>query len=711
MPTSRIKPRQIAELPISWLSEGRLRASILLRHSSASSDKLSGFFDLMSSERLSPKRLSELSTLQGYNDELLEKASKDYLRCVLAKSVSNVYRNTTNRYRNESARKQFFVKLLEVFEACLLSDSADASSKLQAVSEADRVVSWVKSEFDRLIDQRYDINSEHDAKLFAARAEFGRDLKQLEEITGCSWRESERFNKSLSVTSVFPSGLVENQNTWRWGTQWYPDIGVLNINPPMLFMDTIRRGLVAREVAVLLSPRILDRMPDAPRALCEQSEYLAYRLLESTNEKELWSQARHGPRQVTRLTSQALIDFFQYYEMMVGPLLYRELWSRLKEFGTARMTIADYNIIFNTLASRPTRHAFTSGELRLLNLLAKRPDIRAGEAARTLRLSIPTTMKALRDLARNAGLRFTVIVDMRRLGLVEHLALINSDRVGDLLRILSRFPFCRQVFRTYGSSDLFCVFDIPTEHSGFTREFLGDMTSKGLTSDFKLVTLEVDLQAVNFGRYDALDGRWNVHWDSWGINLRESLARDQPDVILSYQEERCRLDKLDLRILSSLQLDCRMPYAAIGRSLGVSGAYAGRKIERMARERVFRYAVWPLKIGAEDWGIVSLSCSNSVASILAKYLSDLPAWRGGLVSGDFSGLAAIVWTPSGEMKQFFKAIDDRLIRNGKAEARCFSTVGEWIIARWLPVDPYPWDLANENGDWIFDENRYRSLVA
>ena len=80
------------------------------------------------------------------------------------------------------------------------------------------------------------------------------------------------------------------------------------------------------------------------------------------------------------------------------------------------------------------------------------------------------------------------------------------------------------------------------------------------------------------------------------------------------------------------------------------------------------------------------------------------------MTGDFEGLLAMVWAPSGEMKQCFKAIDDRLIRNGNVKAESINSVGEWVIARWLPVDAYPWDLVNEKGEWIFDEATYQSLL-
>jgi hypothetical protein len=80
------------------------------------------------------------------------------------------------------------------------------------------------------------------------------------------------------------------------------------------------------------------------------------------------------------------------------------------------------------------------------------------------------------------------------------------------------------------------------------------------------------------------------------------------------------------------------------------------------------------------------------------------------VHGDIDGLLAMVWSPSGELKQLFKAIDDRLIRNNHAQAECLNSVGEWVIARWLPVEPYPWDLSGDHGEWQFDEERYLALL-
>ncbi len=713
MSKSRAQLKEFGSLPIAWLSDGRLRTSILLRQEAARKGRSQEALRYLLHERFSPHVVvSHFPKLSEPDSEMLTRASDDYLRCVLAKSISEVYRKITPKYRNEAARKQFFKRLFEIAEALHLSESTQRLREVIAPSQMDDAMMWVHSEFERLAGEKVDLASEYSSRLTSARVEFKSIMRQLENLIGINWQQSERYRGTLIINSFFPPSLTESEETWRWGAQWYPEEGILNLNPPLLFFDIFRRGVLAREAAILLSPLNLENMPDAPRVLCEQAEYLAYRLFERKNDRELWSESRHGLRQKTRFRGHELVEFFEFYEMMVGDSIYKEIWSRLKEFGTARLTITDYYVMLNTLASRPTNPKFDETELRLLDLLSKRPDVRPGEAARLIGVSIPTAMKAIRDLSRKAGLRFTIIADMKRLGLVENLVLLNTSKQAEVLRVLTRFPFCRQVFRAYGTFDLLSVFDIPAERTEFTQDFLHRMVARDLVRNYKMLNLNRDLQAVNFDHYDPVQKRWDIHWDTWGVTLREDLSAGE-SVNLDYpgESERFRFDRLDLNILSNLQVDCRTPFSTMARSLGVSGAYIGKKVARMMREHLLRYALWPLKIGAEDWGVVGLSCSKETASVLARHVSELPAWRGGIVSGDFNGILAIVWAPNGELKQLFKAIDDRVVRTGFAHVECLNAVGEWVLARWLPVEPEPWQLCTEDGKWLFDEQRYHSLLS
>jgi DNA-binding Lrp family transcriptional regulator len=715
MVKAEAQPKQVTRLPIAWLSDGMLKTSILLRHDAARTGKISEALNHLLQEKFSADRTLALFPSLGRSDTtVIEAASEDYSRCMLAEAVAEVYRKITPKYRNEAARRQFFKRLSDTAEAIHLSESnVRLREILSADSREDDVSTWVSLELQRLHKQKIDLASAYTAKLNGARVEFAAALRQLEHLVGITWPESDHYRSSLRICSFFPPGIVENENSWRWGSQWYPQEGVLNLNPPILFIDPIRRGVLIREAGCLLSPRNMDDMGHRGGLdLCEQSEYLAYRLFERKTDKEFWAEARHGMRQKTKFRAHELIDFFHYYEMMVGDSLYRELWSRLREFGDTKLTFSDYLNVFSSLASRPADPRFDEEELQLLDLLCKRPNVGAGDAARLLGVSIPTAMKAIRDLSKKAGLSFTILVDMQKIGFIEHLVAISTTKSTKVLSILSRFPYCRQVFRTYGSFELFCVCDLPYEHDDFAEKFLSRMTERELISSYKLLHLQRDLQSVSFGGYDKKRRRWDVHWDSWGLSLRESLTRSEPLFAEGPSENLgFQLDKLDLNILSSLQINCRTPFSVIGRTLGVSGAYIGRRVTKMAQQGLFRYAVWPMKIGAEDWGMLGVSCSKKVAGILAQSLSKLPAWRGGIVDGAFEGLLAIVWCPNGELKQLFKAMDDRLVKTGLARAECLNSVGEWAIARWLPVDPDdPWKLFGEDGKWLFDEHHYMALL-
>lgn len=709
---SKAKLNQAANLSITWLSGGVFKTSILLKEEAVVTGKTQEALTHLLQEKFSTERaLAAFPSLSKPGSELILAASDDYSRCILAKAIAEVYRNMTPKYRNEAARKQLFKKLADTVEAIHLSES---NTRLREVfstsSNEDDVRTWVSLEVERLTREKVDLASEYATRLNGARVEFANALRQCEQLVGIKWSDADHFTRSPRTCSFFPPGLSENENTWRWGTQWYPKEEVLNINPPILFFDPLRRGVLIREAASLLSPRNLETLV---RELCEQSEYLAYKLFERKTDREFWAEARHGLRQKTRFRANELIEFFHFYEMMVGDSLYRELWSRLREFGGAKLTFADYLTVFNSLASRPTDPKFSEQELRLLDLLCKRPNVGAGEAARLLGVSIPTAMKTIRDLTKKAGLSFTILVDMQKIGFIEHLVVIETSNSTEVLRILSRFPYCRQVFRTYGSFDLFCVWDLPREHDEFAERYLSRMNERGLIGSYKLLELQRDLQSVNLRSYDVEKRRWDVHWDSWGIDLRENLA--MPGQVLmveaSSENRAVEMDKLDLNILSSLQINCRTPFSVIGRTLGVSGAYVGRRVSKMGQQVLFRYAVWPMKIGAEDWGMLAISCPRKIAATFAQSLSRLPAWRGGFVTGAFEGLLAIVWCPNGELKQFFKAVDDRLIKTGLARAECLNSIGEWAIARWLPVDPDdPWKLFGEDGKWTFDEDRYMALL-
>jgi DNA-binding MarR family transcriptional regulator len=643
-----------------------------------------------------------------------ERAALDYCRLHLARAIGSALTGLTPRYRNEAARNNFLKQLASVCRGIHLSSADVAVGHFAELQTGDPLNETVKQNFQRSLLEPRSLSQDFKQKTQRLNAEMDALLDAAEELTGSDRRTSERYVPNLGVTSFFDPSVLEDERVFNWGANYDRSSGSLILNPSIVLIPALRHGVLGREAVLLLTPPVMERVDTAAgsRAMFEQAEYLAYKIMDSKAEKQFWFHARHGLRRGTLIRADELLDFFQYYEMLVGPNLYRELWARLREMHQANLTLADYRIIFHTLASRPTKPKFEPKELQLLSLLVRQPDISPGNAARAMKTSIPTAAKMISDVTLKASLLFTALIDVPSLGLREFLFQLRAANYGETTRVLARIPFCRQLYRTYGSADLFGVIDVPPAHSSFVDELFSAMRSKGLISEALVAEARASHQSVNFDAFDLESGAWNLHWDTLGVSLRDELrkAAQSTDNLEGLAPEKFKVEMIDFRIMDALNADCRKPFADIARSLGVSGAYVGQRIRRMRAQSVYRPAVWPLKTGAEDLGLLWIECEQKIAQSLVGFLGGMPSWRGSSVNGALSGLVALVWIPNGELKQFFKLIDDRVVREGFSKRCTFQSVGEWLLGRWLPVGPHPHQLLKEDGTWEFDRSKYISLI-
>ncbi len=649
------------------------------------------------------------SHLEGHR---LEQAAQDYYRCVLARASMRTFQKMVPKFRNQAARSNLFGKLSSALEDVHLSRERPSLFSTVATEELDDVGKIMHAEFWGLVKAGYDPEEELEPSIATARKEYARYVSQLEALTDTRWEQSDRYLPKLKLVSFFDPFIEDKEDTMRWGVSLYCNLSLLNINPSLLYFDPLRRAVVAREAAAMLSPRSMDRMEMGARVICEQSDYLAYKLLENKYEKELWTHARHGRRKATRARGKELVDFFQTYEMLVGDGLYRELWSRLGQVAGSSLKRSDYLFIFETLAARPTWPKFEPNEIQLLRLLARRPDIGSREVARFLKLSIPTATRLLENVSKKAGLLFTTVVNVRKLGLQAHWVFMSTNRESDVRSVLTRFLYCRQLYRSYGSMDLFAVVDAPQGRESFLDRFLARMKETGLINSFQKSKVIRNFQNISFENYDEAAGKWNVRWDIWKITLRDALrqANEQP---AGYQNELSTLafNKMDLDVLDNLNENCRKSFSEVGRNLKVTGAYVGQRVRRLLDAEAFKPAIWPLKLGAEDWGLFVIQCDQKVARTLVPFLDELPGWRGALLEGDYSGIAGLVWVPTGELKLFFKALDDAVIREGFASRSLLQAVGEWLLGRFLPVGPEGLNLFSDSDGWMLNEDAFMSLVS
>ena len=640
------------------------------------------------------------------------KPAADYFRCYLSKAISNVMTHLTPRYKNEAARKEFFTKLAEITEAIHLNVSNDRIIDLFGRRDSEKLTEAILKEAMTLAGSSFDLNEEIRQRLTTARHELSEFISSAENLLGVRWERSEKYDERLMLVSFFDPWHSENEGTERWGAVCYSNPTTVNVNPPVMFFNALRRCVIAREAVNLLTPRIADSV----YRLYEQSEYLAAKLLQDKYEKEFWLLARHGLREVTRKDMVGdLADFFSYYEMFVGDDLYKQAWSRLEEMTRLSLQlsrVSDYARILDTIAARPVRVQLAKKEIELFRVLSSKPGMPISELARRIGSSIPTTSKIMQRLTQKACLRFFTNTNDRTLGLEEFLFLMRTSRPDRLPPVLWRIPYCRDIYRVYGQTDYFVVMNIPEGKRGFVERFRSALIDRDLASEIVSLVAKEDFTNMSFQYYDSDESLWHVHWDSWGATLakvlKEKQALGQAQTI-QHEVEKVRFDKLDLQIMEKLHYNCRSSYSEIGKALGVSGAYVSRKINRLLKNMVFRPVVKPFKIAAEEYGLVTISCESAFVQPLVEFFSKLPAWRGAAVRGDFNGLLAQIGVPSGELNQLFMVLDDCLVKTHLATCS-FNVIGSVVgtrssLRRWLPIDLYSRDEG-----WKFDESTYLHTI-
>jgi DNA-binding Lrp family transcriptional regulator len=631
----------------------------------------------------------------------------DYFRCYLSKATCNVMARLTPRYKNEAARNEFFTELVTITEAIHLSES---NHRIVGIFENrdSKVTDTVLREVKTLAKSYFDPNEEIRQKLAVARRELSEFILSAENLLGVKWEKSEKYDEKLMLVSFFDPWYFENEKTEKWGVVYYINPTTMNVAPPVMCSGALRRSVIAREAVNLLTPCIAD----SAYRLYEQSEYLATKLLKDKYEKEFWLLARHGLREETKKdVAGNLVDFFSYYEMFVGDDLYKQAWSRLAEMTRLSAPlgrVSEYGRILDAIAARPVRVQLTQGEIALFTVLSERPNMPLSEIARRIGTSIPTATKLLQRLTQKACLRFSAQPDDRALGLEEHLLLIKTPRANRLPPVLWRIPYCRDIYRLYGSMDYFVVLNVPEGKGSFIRKLESTLEDCDLVSDFTSCEATNDFSNLSFEYFDPNESIWHVHWDSWGAGLAKGITEGQTlalDQTFHRKVEKIHFDMLDLQILERFMYNSRSSYSEIGKALGVTGAYVSRKVHRLLGNRVFRAIAKPWKIGAEEYGLITIRCENRYVEPLVVSLNKLPAWRGAAVKGDFEGLFAQVGVPSGEVNQLFMIVDDRLIKTRVAECS-FNVVGLWSsLRRWIPITLYTRDEG-----WKFEENRYLSLV-
>ncbi|MBS7644204.1 winged helix-turn-helix transcriptional regulator [Candidatus Bathyarchaeota archaeon] len=636
-----------------------------------------------------------------------EELAVDYFHCILGKAFSEIFRKRVPKLRNERARTLFLLTLTGLYEIAHRPLSAEALSTFlgQKTDEAKEVAYAVVEEANHLVDRKWLPELELPSCLEKAQSEFIRYVEDMEELTGCKRGSVGKYQEDPQVCSFFDPWYLEEAKTMWWGVQYYPIINVLNVQPQYLYFDSLRRGLLAREAARLFSPRILDKM----ERVYEQADYCAYRILENPFEKELWIHARHGLRTESKAFDG--IHFYEEWESIIGNNFIKLLFSRMKSISRFRASLefAEYEAIVDALALKPKPAKINENELKILRLLCNDPWTSLTKIAQKTGLTVPTVEKIFHELWIRANIWFSVLVDRTRIGIPSYLAIIHTKpgKVGKVSELVWDTPYCGRIYRMYSPPSLLAHFNIPTGYEWFLNQQLSLLNRADLTEGHHILRIEDSYYNFNLRYYDPKTARWSIPWDEWGLWLKEFLCGKSWFLILHGEEEKktteqVKVDKNDLQILNYLRLNSRMPNSEIGRILGISGAYVGQKIRRLLNLGIIKPTIGSYRVGLDEAAFVVFDCYEDTLRAVAVALNELPMWQGFRVSGDFDGLAALIFVPTGELEELFNAFHEYLIEPGLVN-RCFlNMVEKWTGKRREP----PVELFSNESGWLFEGEKY-----
>ena len=662
-----------------------------------------GFYEPKDYAKISPSLIPAIT-----RDDSIKKASFDYGKCLLAKAMSVCFENSVSKFKNLAARRRFLINVANLSEVLHLESWDLLETRLDGFETG--ASNPFMSQVNMLLDQEWNPEGELPRKLDKAQGELSEYMKAMEVLTGFAKGGIGKEVEGLQVVSFHDPWQLENEGTKFWGTAFYPILNVLNIQPPYLYFDALRRGLIAREAARLFQHSALDRI----EWIYEQSDYCAYKILEGDVAGDFWIFARHGLRKESKE-----FDGTGYYarrESIVGTEFLKEVFSRINSVAKFRPYIGDteYQTILDMLALKPRKVKIDDVELKILETLAASPRASLTAISQRIGFTAPTTKRMIDELNRKTNLWFSVLVDINRIGLSEYFLLLKvipgkEKLVADLFW---EIPYCTKIHKTFGPMNLCIQFDLPPAAEDYLQQYLNQLRRRYLVENHALCKVKDQYYNINFRYYDANKSGWDVHWDEWGLWVKEFLFEKGWYYALYEAAKKKKetklqagLDKLDLQIVNRLILDARSSYTEIGRNLGITGVYVGQKTNRMMNQGIIQPIMGSYRIGLDEVALVAIDCDEDTTKALAVALNELPLWQGVAVTGNLEGLISMIFVPTGDIEQLFHIIDSYIIQTGVAKKCWLHMVGKWVSRRrslrWLPTELY-----SERKGWIFEGEQY-----
>ena len=208
--------------------------------------------------------------------------------------------------------------------------------------------------------------------------------------------------------------------------------------------------------------------------------------------------------------------------------------------------------------------------IRILSTMAKVGPRNLLKVSRLTGIPFTTIYHRIAQIESKSDQVARLLPNVARLGMVRIVLLVAAkpgleDTVTEALRIPN---YWRVVERCEGVFTHHSIQIIPVKFLKEFREFISTMQAMNLIKSYRIIQTGDSYPIFpDFTNYSSASGDWVFDWDGW---LNEVRTGAPVETIHDPKDQLAAMEKIDLRIIASLELNARMSFTDMAKKLNTS---------------------------------------------------------------------------------------------------------------------------------------------
>ncbi len=238
------------------------------------------------------------------------------------------------------------------------------------------------------------------------------------------------------------------------------------------------------------------------------------------------------------------------------------------------------------------------------------------EVSRLTGIPFTTIYHRISKIESKAGKLVTLISNVAKLGMVRLVVLVASKPgLEDIVTQALRIPnYWRVIERCEGAFTHHSIQTVPVKFLKTFREYISTMYAMNLIKSFRIIQTSDSCSIfADFSSYNSASGEWTFHWDQWLHELTMSTPRS---TIQDPRGEQVRVAKVDVEIISELEINGRMNFAEIAKRINTSPQavkyHYDNKLVPGGLVEQFHFAVAPYPVELSAYHEFMLEFPNSI---------------------------------------------------------------------------------------------------